>query len=494
MIYPSETPELLTLKDVSFSRNDRPILNGISFGVRAGELVIITGRSGSGKTSLLKLAAGLLQPNRGRLQTVASSPDTDSSNALPRVGFVRQEPANQLIAGTVEEEVSFALSLANLPPEDIKSRVDSALQRTGLQDVRQQSPHTLSGGMMQRLAIACALATSPRLWLFDEPTAYLDPPSRVVIQRMAMDVRRAGAVLFVASDPYEWSIGDRLLVLHEGRLVADGHPDEVMSSKVLELTGLSRHQKTHVWPTLFKVEDLPKDMSVDNEHLPESLKPWLDTVPSAESGDLPLLQARGLVASRAALMSASREVLHGINLEIGNGECVALIGPAGAGKTSLLEVLAELSPLDSGEIIKHSVDQPDAEDHCGVSLAFQFPERQFFSETVLEEVAYGVRNSGISNPEANDRALEALFKTGLSLEYTGRSPFELSGGEARRVALAVALALHPRLLMLDEPTAGLDSVDADRIGEIIAVEVEADRKSTRLNSSHTDISRMPSSA
>jgi energy-coupling factor transport system ATP-binding protein len=471
----STSGRLLTFDDVTFNRKDRVILSRIRLTVSKGELVVITGRSGSGKTSLLKLASGLVTPDRGRVFSDIQQLDNQSSTPLPQIAFVRQKPENQLIAGTVEEEVAFALSLANMPLEGIELRVDQALERTGLTEVRTQQPHTLSGGMMQRLAIAAALATDPQLWLFDEPTSYLDPPSRLEVQQLAREAAETGCVLYVASSAEEWRMGDRLVVLHNGRILADGPPEEVIAGSSVEETGMNHPTRSFVWQSLFKNGNGHNAFAGHYGHLPESLRNPQRGVPSAKSGDVPLIRVRGLVASRNALLSEKREVLHGIDLEVGAGECIALIGPTGAGKSTLLEVLADLTPIDSGVIESSVVDRSDQNEHSGISMSFQFPERQFFAETVIEEVAYGVRNTGVSNADANRLALEALSQVGLDLDYTGRNPFELSGGEARRVALAIVLALRPRLLLLDEPTAGLDSVDADRIGKLLAEEIKAGR-------------------
>ncbi len=475
MSIPAESNPLLTFDDVTYARNDHAILSRNRLSVSRGELVVIAGRSGSGKTTLLKLASGLISPTRGRISTHFDFPDTPSTQQLPPIALVRQQPENQLIAGTVEEEVAFALSLANLPHAELHDRVESALRRTGLLDVRMQPPHTLSGGTMQRLAVAAALAMGPQLWLFDEPTSYLDPPSRHEVQQLAHDCAKTGAVLYVASSPDEWQLGDRLILLHEGHILADGSPPEVLAGSEVAKTGLQQHDCTHVWQTLFKTGYASDKHAGRFGHLPESLKQRSRTVPSAELGAVPLLKATGIDASRSALMSEKRQVLHGINLEVGTGECIALIGPAGAGKTTLLEVLANLNPIDSGLVSRGIVNKPDQSGYIGTGISFQFPERQFFAETVFDEIAYGVRNTGVAASQVNQIVVDALWRVGLGLEHSGRNPFDLSGGEARRVALAIVLALRPRLLLLDEPTAGLDSVDAERIGALLEEETRAGR-------------------
>ncbi|MCB2211318.1 ATP-binding cassette domain-containing protein [bacterium] len=469
----AEPAPLLALDDVSYSVKGEPILERIRLSVRKGELVVIAGRSGSGKTTLLKLAAGLIHPERGRVVAPTSSEENgNGKRSLPRIAFVRQQPENQLVAGTVEEEVAFALGLTDMPRATVEKKVEAALRATGLLDVRKQPPYTLSGGMMQRLAIAAALALKPSLWLFDEPTSYLDPPSRKQVHDLARREARQSAVVYVASDPREWRLGTRLVVVDKGRIIADGKPDEVLTSDEVRETGLVEPETPAVWERWFNgATSTRAKRSGKQDNLPESQMSLSLAVPLANSGFTPMLRAEAVSASRNALLSAKRRVLHDLSLSIGAGECVALIGPAGAGKTTLLEVLAGLTPLDSGTL-HHEPQRDDDKHDSAAGLAFQFPERQFFAETVLEEVSYGVRNAGVAKETAGRVALQALWQVGLGLEHAGRSPFDLSGGEARRVALAIVLARRPRLLLLDEPTAGLDVADTERIGELIRQQVE----------------------
>ncbi|MBS1262181.1 MAG: putative HMP/thiamine import ATP-binding protein YkoD [Calditrichaeota bacterium] len=467
---------LLEFAGVGVSFAGRRVLRDVSFSVRRGELVVLAGRSGAGKTTVVRVAADLLRPERGTVRRSLPDERARGGAGVPRIGVVRQQPENQLVAGTVEEEVAFALALAGLPAGEIHDRVRDALAATGLTTLKQRAPHTLSGGMMQRLAVAAGAACRPELWLLDEPTAYLDPNARGEFYSLLRRLRRETAVLYVASNPDEWTLGDRLILLDEGRVVADDTPDRALASGAVERAGLVPPRMHLLRAALANRETSPASRArgEGSGHLPESGNVRPAPVPSAAPATSPFVRARALYVNRRDLLGPEQRVLSELDLTVAGGERIALVGPGGAGKTTLLEALAGLLPVAAGELDTCRCSVPADGGRSGIALAFQFPERSFFAETVREEVAYGLRNHGSSRDHAARGADEALRAVGLEPEAVSqRSPFTLSGGEARRVALACVLALRPRLLLLDEPTAGLDDHDADLVGEIIRAQSAA---------------------
>jgi len=449
---------MLTFRDVTLSYPLRgKIFNSLNLHISPGERVVIAGRSGSGKTTLLRLAAGLIEPDAGQV---------DHEGAWP-VGFVRQQPENQLIAGTVSEEVAFALEYAGFTSDEITSRVEETLAATGLTELADRSPVRLSGGQMQRVAIAAALAMKPPLWLLDEPTAYLDADGRKRVHSLISSVPGTSTLLYATSDPEELTLGDRLVVLAEGRVAADGVPEKLFEKGVLEELGLYPPRK---WTLARRmVPAAPQKAPVSSGNLPEESSKPVRALHSAESQPKTLV-ATDLHATRREFLGPEREALKKVSLRVEPGEIVALVGPGGAGKSSLLEALAGLLEIDGGSVLWGDLSPDKLSGNIGIT--FQFPERSFFAESILAEISYGPKKRGLENPE--QRAIEALSLLGLpnNGEFLKRSPFELAGGEARRVALSAVAALAPDYWLVDEPTAGLDVVDAAAVGRLIRQEAE----------------------
>jgi energy-coupling factor transporter ATP-binding protein EcfA2 len=439
--------------------NGQVVFDGFSLNISEGERVVIAGKSGSGKTTLLRLAAGLLEPVKGTLHREASGP----------VGFVRQQPENQLVAGTVREEVAFALEYAGLETEVLRQRVAWALSETGLTQLANRTPERLSGGQMQRVAIAAALALKPSLWLLDEPTSFLDADGRARIHRMIKVLPPDATLLMTASDPEEYRIGSRLIILANGNVAADGPPDRLLNDGILPEWDLEE-------PRSWSLTHLGKKTTVPGAKgpretiiLPENAASNGMELHSGPKAATPLL-ASEVTASRKEFLGPVHKALVDVSLKAEPGEVIALVGPGGAGKSSLLEALAGLLDLEKGSV--RWGDGPPERLRGRIGIAFQFPERSFFAESVLAEVAYGARNQGLSVSEAESRAKTALKLLGFSDQeaFLQRSPFELSGGEARRVALAAVAVLQPAAWLLDEPTAGLDAGDAKVVGRLIRTE------------------------
>jgi len=456
---------VLALERVSFAYpGGEAVLDGVDLLLRPGDRLVLAGVSGSGKSTLLRLLAGLLTPSDGSL--------TSSGDTPPHIGFVRQQPENQLVAGTVAEEIAFALEYMELEAPAIRERVERALDHADLGDLRDRAPSQLSGGQMQRLAFAVAWAMEPDLWLLDEPSAYLDPPARDRLHALLKGLPPSATMVHVASDPDEYTLTGRLAVLHEGRLIADGSPEEIFRSGVLERAGLTPPRE---WRLKHKGRELAGIASLANApgdtiHLPEADPPSTRAVHSVSADSTGRVCVEKVQATRRTFLGPELKVLHGIDLELQGGELTALVGPGGAGKSTLIEVLAGLLDPSAGRV---RWDEAGPETlHGRIGVAFQFPERSFFAETVLDEVAYGARNRGVGKRDARDLAVQALESLGLDGRdgLYDRSPFELSGGEARRVALAGVWVLRPIGWLLDEPTAGLDDDNAEAVGRMLRAE------------------------
>ncbi|MBD3167012.1 ATP-binding cassette domain-containing protein [bacterium] len=435
------------------------VLDGIDFSLHEGEHIVVAGRNGSGKSTLARLIAGLYEPQQGRILW---------SSKHIRVGYVLQHPETQMIAGTVEEEIAFGLENQGLPTELIRAGVDHALRKAGLEALRYRNPARLSGGEMQRVALASVDALDPDLWLLDEPTAYIDPLQREIWERTFRESASRKSVVRIVSDPDDLPPGDRVLLLHEGRLIAEGTLDELYRSGALEQAGMRpprpvrlRNGQTASTGHVAQPRQQENDNSSEalDKHEPES----------SHYPARPALEVERLRADRKLLFGPVLRVLDGITFHAGPGERIALVGPSGSGKSTLLEVLAGLLEPVSGRV--RWEDKLPSALHGRLAVTFQFPERGFFASTVLEEVMFGPLNLGVARDEARDRAMQALRDAGLGPDrFASRNPFELSMGQARRAAFAVQLALQPVAWLMDEPTAGLDEEGAERVAQLIAQE------------------------
>ena len=384
------------------------------------------GPSGSGKSTLALALAGLLPrelPGRliGELRVGAS------------VGLVFQDPASQIVMERAEDDVAFGLENLGWDRGAMRARVPEALEEVGLGALSRQRTATLSGGQQQRLALAGALAPRPGLLVLDEPTANLDPDgARAFVRRLAsLRAARAATIVLVEHRvELVWSLADRVLVLGP-----DGRPIALDSPKaVLELAG-REIAEAGVW--------LPPELERRLGVVP--VPPLPAGVPGEE-----LAIAEGLTFAYAS----GPAVVRGVDLTLRAGDRLALVGPNGSGKSTLGRLLVGLLRPATGRVAllgepPHRVPPAILARRAG--YLFQDPQQQFLSGTVVDEVSLGL------NADERLRVPELMAALGLPLErFADRSPYQLSGGEQRRLSLACTLIRQPRLLVLDEPTYGQD--------------------------------------
>ena len=454
---------MIELKEVSLSYG-QPVLRRISLEIGEGERIAILGPNGSGKTTLALCIVGLLRPSEGRVLVDGLSPLRDPYEVRRRVGLAFQNPDSQIVSAVVEREVAFGLENLGLPPSEMKVRVSEALERFGLSGYRLHPPHKLSGGEKARLVLASLWAMRPRYLILDEPTSFLDPEGRKEVERAADELSEEGiSVIWITQRPEEALKAERVVVLFRGELVADGPPSEVLDDP----ERLTRWGLRAPFPVFL-------NHRLRSLGLP--LPPWtptLEELADALSTLLPRTFAPKLPCSPAPLHPphlVCRNVSHiyppqalkDVDLRVGEGEFLAIVGPTGSGKTTLAQVLSGVMRPTEGEVLLDGRKVKRGK----VGLSFQFPEEGFFEETVLEEVSFGPRNLDLPDPESS--AEEALSLVGLDPQtFAPRSPFSLSGGEARRVGIACVLAMDPEVLILDEPSAGLDPQGTRDLSEVL---------------------------
>ena len=421
-----------------------PVLHGLNLSLAPGELVALVGGNGSGKSTLLRLLSGLLAPESGQICLDGCSSDSPNflSACRGHLGLVFQNPESQLVANTVDEEVAFGPGQLGLPHSELCQRVEWALTQVGLWERRSWQSHSLSAGQKQRLALAAVLAGRPRYLLLDEPTSMLDPLARKDLLALLRQLRDQVGILLITHRSEELEGCDRVLHLSEGRIAT-------------EVTG------AQLWaqPDRFGELALAVPGSLRLQTALARAQPGLpfDFLPPAAASSN-FAHCEQLAHTYCAGTPLSHPALCGVDCTLPGGCTTALIGRSGSGKSTLLQHLNLLLRPQQGRLQLFgdwiSPATPARPLRQRVGMLFQQPESQFFQETVWEEAAYAPTNFGLaSEPLTRD----ALHRVGLPVEEFGaRNPFELSGGEQRRLALASLLSYQPQALVLDEPTAGLD--------------------------------------
>ncbi len=475
-------------------------LSDVSLRIERGEYVAIVGANGSGKSTLARHLNGLLLPGSGSVR-VDGIDTADAGRRLAvrhLVGMVFQRPEDQLVATTVEDDIAFGLENLGMSRAEMRVRVRETLEQVGLWEERSRPPHLLSGGQTQRVALAGVLAMRPECIVFDEATAMLDPAGRRDVGAMMERLNASGLTVVVITHFMEEAArARRLVVLAEGSVAFDGAPTELFAEPSrLAALGLDLPPAAALAGTLRAfVPSLPQGIltldqvvaavsALSHDGSPDSAP----ASPAPSDGGAIAIRARGLGHTYMLGTPLAQRALAGVSLDVRQGEVTGLLGATGSGKSTLLQHLNGLLRPQEGEVESLGYDLRDPQLDLrvvrrAVALAFQSPEQQIFEQYVGDEIAYGPMLQGLTGETLRERVRWAMGIVGLDFDaYKDRLTFALSGGEQRKVALASILALQPRALLLDEPTAGLDPRSrADLLGRLDRLQ---DDGMTLLLSSH----------
>jgi len=469
---------LVRLSDYScrFETEAAAVLDSISVELPPGSFTVLAGPSGSGKTtlglSLIGIPQHVLHATTTGSVTVAGIDVATAKVAdmAQHVGIVSQEPESQFVSLYVRDEIVFGAENVRLPRDEILQRLAEVVSRVGIPGIEDRFVQELSGGQKQKVAIASVMIMQPQILILDEPTANLDPASARQVWMLAAALRDQGtAILAVEKNlDYVATLADRLLVLDGGRIAYDDEPRAVIDRFGEDLLQLGlllpqtaeleiRHRaRSGIRSSIFP---LTVDEAVA-EYRGRSFASVLPDAAMAPVGD-PVLRAEHVKYS----YPLGNEALHDVSVEVREGEVLAIVGPNGSGKTTLVKSMVGLIRPTSGRITVMGEDAARLslrELARRVGFVFQDPEHQFVKDSVLEELRFSLRVAGVDEAEMGGRIgpiLETLGLVGLE----DRHPFSLSGGQKRRLSVAVVIISRPNMLILDEPTYGQDRAGTNEL-------------------------------
>lgn len=460
------------LAHVTLRYGDSVALDDVTLEVCRGERVCVLGANGSGKSTLASVICGLLAPDEGDVELAGHAvctggvPDLAAyRDARRQLGLVFQNPDDQIVTSVVADDVAFGPENLGVPRAQISARVARELRRVAMEKYAHADPSRLSGGQRQRVCIAGALAMEPAVLVLDEPSSLLDVRGRAAIMRVMGRLAAAGATLVHVTHFMDEALAaDRVVVMQHGHVALEGTPDEVFAAKnaqVIEALGLEMPFEARLAVALRQAGAAGGAIAAPGT--PSDEKPAA-CVPAAE----PLaILARDLGFS----YGPDAQALDGVSLKVPVRATTAIVGQTGSGKSTLLRLLCGLEAADAGSLtvcgINAATKRGRRQVRRAVGYVMQHPERQLFAQTVADDVAFGPRNQGLSAAEVERRVAHALDLVGLA-DRRDASPFELSGGQQRLAAIAGVLAMEPELLVLDEPTAGLDPRGRARLRALMA--------------------------
>lgn len=504
---------MIECRGVSFSYDGAvPALDGVDLNIEDGEFFCILGGNGSGKSTFAKHLNALLRPDAGtvRINGMDASDPELVYDIRSTAGMVFQNPDDQLVATLVEDDVAFGPENLGVPSAQIAQRVREALKGVGLVGFERHETHALSGGQKQRVALAGVLAMEPRVLILDEASSMLDPRGRKGLMKACRALHDRGmTIVMITHFMEEAAEADRVAVFRAGRVAMLGTPEEILTradelaqlnldmpascclGTALRAKGVPVHAQVREVDMVAEVAQVYADRSgEDTAGRPSaSDSRVLDNVSSATDGTAvsePVIEISHLSHSyslsarerrrwhkRSATAGKSNKqalwgndpsspwALRDVSLTVRRGEFLGLAGHTGSGKSTLVQHLNGLIRPQEGSVRALGLDLSNKKDAAAVKakvgVVFQYPERQLFAETVAQDVAFGPHNLGLPQDEVDRRVESSLSRVGLDLSTVGdKSPFELSGGQQRRVAFAGVLAMEPEVLVLDEPMAGLD--------------------------------------
>ena len=491
----------ISVQDVTFTYGSEgadvsapaePAVENLSLEIERGSYTAILGANGSGKSTLAKLIDVIEVPDSGRIVVFGKDTADDSVfwQIREKSACVFQNPDNQIVGTIVEEDVAFGPENLGIKLPELRERVDQALKDVGIYELRLREAASLSGGQKQKLAIAGALAMRPEILILDEATAMLDPRSRDEFLAVCEEMRHKNGLtlITITHDMSEAMRCGRVIVMSKGSKATEGTPAKIFADISLEQYGLRRpviikfaYEIARLAGVTLTEEDLTGEARLREKlvKILTSIDLAKADIPEDKAGDENTEPKRKIMSVKDLFSSydgGRSFALKNINLDVYEGEILGIVGESGCGKTTLISHMNSILKPSSGDIevypeegvtLRCSQKKDVQQIRQSVGLVFQYPEYQLFEETVYKDICYGLRKMKLTADEQKDRAVKAAKSVGLEKDVLRRNPFELSGGQKRRAAMAGVLAMRPKILVLDEPASGLDPVGREEMFALI---------------------------
>ncbi|HYE80983.1 MAG TPA: energy-coupling factor transporter ATPase [Clostridia bacterium] len=478
----------VSIKKLTFGYKDQKednAIENISLDIENGQFVVIMGPSGAGKSTLANCLNGLI-PNfvKGKYEGEVwingkKVKEQTVSKMAKDIGLVFQDFESQLFSTNTKLEIAFGPENFMVPRDEIHKRISKVLKTVNLEGYEERQPSTLSGGQKQRLAIGSVLASQPKIICMDEPTTDLDPIGKLGIFKIARELHedKELTLIIIEHETEEAIEADRLIIMENGHILKDGKPQQVLREvELTERIGIMSLQVPKYFKSIASLtkEELPltpdegyekflaMKLTLDQKKYDEMLRAELER--ESRYGEV-IIEVKDL----EHVYPNGKRALEGASLKIREGEFLAVLGHNGSGKTTLVKHLNGLLMPTAGEVLvngKNTRNTTIFEIGKDVGFVFQNPDHQIFADTVYEEVAFSPKIRGCKADEIDSRVKEALKAVDLE-GYEKEDPFSLSKGERQRVAVASILSARPKVIILDEPTTGLDFKEQKRMMELI---------------------------
>lgn len=479
---------MITVEDlyIRYGREGDMVLNGLSFQVKKGEFLAVVGPADAGKSTLCRALSGLIPHsyNVGISGTInvggIDVRKSDVATISKKLRYIFEEPSSQFVGMSVEEEITFSLETLDISREEMEERVNWALDLVRMTPYRYKSPTELSGGQMQRVTIASALASKPEILVLDEPTAELDPIGKAEVFEVISRLSKESNLTILLVDQHSEEIikyADRVMLIANGKIICENNPREFYKdTKLLKEMGVS------IPPVITLGQELGK-------RFPGVSVPF--TIEEAESTILGLLGPDKTFSPQDSSISSQTvkegakvlevdnitykypdgtPALNGISFDVHKGEFLAIIGENGAGKSTLVKHFNGLLCPTTGQVIvngKPTTDYSTVEMAKTVGYLFQNPDHQICCKTVWEEIAFGLQIIGLSQKEVQSRTNQALEEFDLD-KVREKHPYFLSKADRQKLAAASVIAMRPEILLVDEPTTGFDSYESNKFMQMLA--------------------------
>lgn len=478
----------ISINNLTFRYKDQKDANAIeniNLDIEKGQFVVIMGPSGAGKSTLANCLNGLI-PHfiKGKFEGQVlvngiNTKDNSVSRMAKEIGLVFQDFESQLFSTNTKLEIAFGPENFNVPREEIEKRIEKVLKVVKLEGLEDRQPPTLSGGQKQRLAIGSILASKPSIICMDEPTTDLDPIGKMGIFTIAKELHqdRDLTLIIIEHETEEALNANRLIIMEDGRIIQDGPPERVLREvDLMDRIGIMPLQvpKYFTKVTSLEKQELPLtpeegiqkfkslNLKVSNREYDKIVENEVEREKSY--GDV-IIQVKDLEHT----YPNGKTALKGVDLTIREGEFLAIIGHNGSGKTTLVKHFNGLLLPTKGDVVvegKNTKESSIFEIGKTVGYVFQNPDHQIFANTVYEEVAFSPKIRGCSQEEIEERVKEALKAVDME-GFEEEDPFSLTKGQRQRIAVASILSARPKVIILDEPTTGLDYKEQRQMMELI---------------------------